>query len=345
MDAPQSIDSLKLRQNKKVLEEKLEKISDLDDKILGLLDDEDTIAAEINESGEFRESVYKILFIIEDKLRKIEIKPGGIGIPNQTSGVQGGGASFTKLPELQLRKFNGKPRKFQEFWDSFHASVYSNPILSDALKLEYLKAQCEGTAYQVVAGFELSDANYKTVVDILKGRFGQRQTILGSYIDALLSINTLGRHADIADVRKFYDIVEAHFRRLQALGVDRKSYSIILVNTIQKKLPEETKLILSRKMNESCCENDLELFDLLNYLRIEIEAREKCAPGKKEINKAKVGYPIAAALTTWSSKATCTFCKGAHNTSECHVVTDIRERTISSEERDAVTYAYVEVDI
>ena len=259
-------------------------------------------------------------------MRKIEITQGGSGVPNQASGVQGGGASFTKLSKLLFRKFNGKPHKCQEVWDSFHASVDSNPNLSDALKLECLKAQCEGTAYQAVAGFELSDANYKTVVDILKGRFGQRQTILDSHIDALLSVNTLGRHADIADVRKFYDTVEAHCRGLQAIGVDPKSYSIILVNMIQKKLPEEIKLILSRKMNESCGENDWELSDLLNYLRIEIEAREKCAPGKKEVNRAKVGYPTAAALTTGSSKATCTFCKGAHNTSECHVVTDIRER-------------------
>ena len=44
-----------------------------------------------------------------------------------------------------------------------------------------------------MAGFELSDANYKTVVDILKGRFGHRQTILDSHIDALLTINTLGK--------------------------------------------------------------------------------------------------------------------------------------------------------
>ena len=86
-----------------------------------------------------------------------------------------------------------------------------------------------------MAGFELSDANYETVVDILKGRFGKRQTILDSHIDALLSINALGRHADIADVWKFYDTVEAHSRVLQAIGVDPKSYSIILVNVIQKK--------------------------------------------------------------------------------------------------------------
>ena len=326
LGAPQLSDSLKLRQNKKVLEEKLEKISDLDDQILGLLDNEDAIAAEINESGEFRETVYEILLKIDDKLRKIEVTPGGSGAQNQTPVVQGGGTSFTKLPKLQLRKFNGKPHKFYEFWDSFQASVDSNPNLSDALKLEYLKAQCEGTAYQAVAGFELSDANYKTVVDILKGRFGQRQTILDSHIDALLTINTLGKHADIADIRKFYDTVEAHCRGLQAIGVDPKSYSIILVNMVQKKLPEEIRLILSRKMNETCGDSDWELSELLNCLRIEIEAREKCAPERKDVKRANIGYPTAAALTTGTSKATCTFCKGAHTTSECHIVTDIRER-------------------
>ena len=71
---------------------------------------------------------------------------------------------------------------------------------------------------------------------------------------------------------------------------------------------------------------DWELADLLNCLRIEIEAREKCAPGKKEFKGVNTGHPTAAALTTGSSKATCTFCKGAHSTSECHVVTDIRQR-------------------
>ena len=39
-----------------------------------------------------------------------------------------------------------------------------------------------------MAGFEFSDVNYKTVMDILKGRFGQRQTIVDCHIDAFLTI-------------------------------------------------------------------------------------------------------------------------------------------------------------
>ena len=115
------------------------------------------------------------MFKIKDKLHEIEITPGGSGASSkQAQGPHEGETSFTKLPKLQLRKFNGKPHKFQEFWDSFHAPVDSILNLNDALKLEYLKLQCEGAAYQAVAGFELSDTNYKTIVDILNGRFGQR---------------------------------------------------------------------------------------------------------------------------------------------------------------------------
>ena len=158
LELPQSIDSLKLKQDKKVLEDKLDKISDLDDQILGLLDDEDNIATEINELGEFRESFYEILLKIEDKLCKIEITPGEMGYQIKPLEVGGGGKSVKKFAKLELRQFNGKPQKFQEFWDSFHASVDSNPNLRDALKLENLKAQREGTAHQAVAGFELSDA-------------------------------------------------------------------------------------------------------------------------------------------------------------------------------------------
>ena len=77
---------------------------------------------------------------------------------------------------------------FQEFWDSFRVSVENNKTVSPAIKLEYLKSQCEGPASQAIAGLELSDANYQNDVDILEGSFGQRQIILNSHIDELLTL-------------------------------------------------------------------------------------------------------------------------------------------------------------
>ena len=156
----------------------------------------------------------------------------GGGNGNSAQPFQGGAVAYTKLPKLQLRKFYGKAHKWTEFWDSFKASVDANQSLSPVLKLEYLKTQCEGAAYQAIAGLELSDSNYEVAIDILKGRFGQRQVILNSHIDALMKINALHKIADVSEVRRFYDTVEIHCRGLQSLGVDPKTYGTVLVNLL-----------------------------------------------------------------------------------------------------------------
>ena len=117
-------------------------------------------------------------------------------------------------------------------------SVENNETLSPAIKLEYLKTQCEGPSYQAIAGLKMSDANYQIAVDILKGRFSQRQIILNSHIDALLKINAV-KSGDVIGLRKFYDAIEIHCRGLQSLGVDLKAYSTVLVNLLLQKLPEK----------------------------------------------------------------------------------------------------------
>ena len=121
--------------------------------------------------------------------------------------------------------------------------------------MEYLKTQCEGPAYQAIAGLELSDANHQIAVDILKGRFGQRQTILNSHIDALLKLDPV-KSGDVIELMKFYDAIEIHCRGLQPLGVDPKAYGTVLVNLLLQKLPEEVQLIISRKLNEEYKDND-----------------------------------------------------------------------------------------
>ena len=95
---------------------------------------------------------------------------------------------------------------------------------------------------------------------------------------------------------------------------------------LQKKIPEGIRLILSGKVNKTCGDSDWELSELLNCLGIEIEEREKCAPGRKDVKKPNAECAISAVLTTGTSKATCRPCRVALNKSECHFVTDISER-------------------
>ena len=56
-------------------------------------------------------------------------------------------------------KFDGNLLKWQEFWDSFDTTVYSNPSLVDIDKLNYLRAQLRGKARDVIAGLEVTIAS------------------------------------------------------------------------------------------------------------------------------------------------------------------------------------------
>ena len=59
------------------------------------------------------------------------------------------------------------------FWDCFDAAVNLNPTLTGVQKLTYLRAQLQGDAAVVIAGFPLTDANYSHSIALLQNRFGQ----------------------------------------------------------------------------------------------------------------------------------------------------------------------------
>ena len=139
-----------------------------------MIEKEDEIQHEINESANFSKGIHEILIQIEEKFLGLILQTShnanGNGNSNSSgasSGAHGGAGIYTKLPKLELRKFFGKAHPFQEFWDSFRVSVDNDKALRPAIKLKYLKTQCEGPACQAIASLELSDANYQIAVDIL----------------------------------------------------------------------------------------------------------------------------------------------------------------------------------
>ena len=248
------------------------------------------------------------------------------------------GGAKVKLPKLVIKKFYGEAHLWQEFWDSFKSSIDDNKNLSTIDKFNYLKNLLESNAYSTIAGLSLTAANYSTALDLLHKRYRQKQIIVNSHIDSILKMQPLHYNAEITQARKSYDTVETHCRGLKALGVESSSYGTFLVNILLQRLPDEIKLIISRKMNEVSGDDNWNLDTRLDILKTEVEAREKCmitsrkqypqgVPNKKPYRTTSI--PATASALFASSKnrnQTCTFCRGQHPTTQCHVVTDIRER-------------------
>ena len=149
-----------------------------------------------------------------------------------------------KLPKLELPKFNGKITQWQSFWDQFSSHIDDTdlPIIS---KLTYLLSLLDGAGKDAVEGVPHTSASYKTVVNLLKERFGKPECIIHAHVQALLSLQVpvdQGKNY-ITQLWRLHDEVIKHTRSLDALGVTGKQCEVLLSPIIVSRLPPELRLL------------------------------------------------------------------------------------------------------
>ena len=62
-----------------------------------------------------------------------------------------------KLPKISIKKFSGNPIEWQQFNETFKATVDQNESLSNIEKFTYLKGYVEGSASKCIEGIHLSN--------------------------------------------------------------------------------------------------------------------------------------------------------------------------------------------
>jgi len=144
-----------------------------------------------------------------------------------------------KLPKLELQKFNGDVLKWQEFWDSFDASIHRNPNLQPVDKFNYLKVELEGAASAVISGLELTNSNYEVGINLLQERFGRQDLRMDAHYSALMDLPVSSPFT--AKLHETYDTIEKHLRSLKALGENVEQPHFVFL--IKSKLP---KAVVSR---------------------------------------------------------------------------------------------------
>ena len=112
-----------------------------------------------------------------------------------------------KLPKIVLKRFDGNPTNFQNFWDSYNTSIHENEDISDVNKMAYLFGLLKGSAYSAVKGFTMTCGNCKEVIDVLHECFGSKDLIISSHMDALLKL-PLVNNSDTKRLRSVYDLVQ-----------------------------------------------------------------------------------------------------------------------------------------
>ncbi|XP_059056091.1 uncharacterized protein LOC131849970 [Achroia grisella] len=179
----------------------------------------------------------------------------------------------SKLPKMELAKFNGDVLKWHPFWDQFSSNVDSRNI-SEVDKLLYLQSVLEGEAKRAIEGLDMTNKNYQIAVSTLKERYGKPGTIIDAHYAALYRIRTADK--SVADCRRVLNEIERHLRVLSSLGED-VSHNHLRVMIMQK-FSEDLIYELRMKMGT---ETD-SIENIRRHLEHIISAREASSRMKEE---------------------------------------------------------------
>ena len=128
-------------------------------------------------------------------------------------------------------------------------------------------------------------------------------------------------------MRKLCDQVESQVRCLNALGHDAKSYGLMLIPIFMNRLPEDMKIIISRKLGTDVWD----IQQILDIFKTELQAREKVqfSGSKSAKNSHEMSGSCLVSSTHRPHKVNdknnnrkCVFCNSSgHKPKFCNVVT------------------------
>ena len=217
-------------------------------------------------------------------------------------------------------------------------------MLANVDKLQYLTQSLVGIAADTLSGFPLTNSSYGEAVDLLEKRFGDKRIVILRHMEILMELPKIASNTELRKLRNLYDKTEATARSFKSFGVDKNGYSTFITPVIMSKIPQELRLIVSRKMTE-----EWSLEALLKELSEESSLHEKCtlAPvdgkvppteGKGKFHRPMPCQPTVATLMVNRDRRNRSqnqdrrnipnylFCDKRHYSTSCTAVTDPRTR-------------------
>ena len=306
-------------------------ITALDSSIVNLLESEDEIARDVEETLTLQDKVS----VIKTRITKyIQNKNPPVRSNQHASHAPSTSKKHVNLPKMTIKTFHGDPLEWQTFWDSFSATIHENDELSNIQKMSYLNGILKDEAARAIAGLPMTSDNYIKATELLKERFGQKQVLINAHMEALINIPSPTNNT--TNLREFYDTCESNIRGLEALDVKTDSYGNLLIPILLKKIPEElTRLIFRANPSADKC-----LTELRTELRKEIETRERshtAATSGRALSQDEVLVPTTGTFLTTTDQGACkvnyqtkgkhcVYCNGSHRPEKCDKLKTVEER-------------------
>ena len=314
----------KLVSSLKTLTTQKAKICELHENIVDLEVNDDNIEKWVEEQVQYEQFLNEQVLILEQFIEKHSQNEDTVSVKSTSSYRD----SRVKLPKLSIKPFRGCNTDWPEFFDSFSCAIHENESLSNVQKMNYLVNLLEGQASDVIKGLSLSNENYNIALQLLKDRYSDDQILISMHMNKLLSLSPV-RKDDVNDLRKLIDVIKSQIRGLERMKIEAKNYGPLLLPVILTKIPDDIKLIISRKFGKNIWNAE----PILEELESELFAREKLSAMKQttsgEIDtEFEKEFSAQSLLNSDSNIVLCVFCKkGNHKPRNCRNIASISERT------------------
>lgn len=106
----------------------------------------------------------------------------------QAAGQNNANGASIRLPKLDLPTFDGSFDQWQQFYDLFQATVGDQPNLSNAAKMQYLKAAVRGPAANFLSALPISDSNYEIAWTRIKERYQNKRAQVSHHLHKITSM-------------------------------------------------------------------------------------------------------------------------------------------------------------
>ena len=195
-------------------------------------------------SREYRKLKRETLALLNQVSQMLDEKTSSQGQQTSQSNPPTLRQPMPKLAPIEIPKFDGDIAKFTAFWDIFNSLIHSRTDLEDVIKFTTLRSHLTGRAFKTVEGIAVTDANYKSVVALLKKQFGKEDRLITQLTLKLQNLSVVSHSYN--DLLEFKLTFEKIILQLENIKPDYTK-NAFFVESLINKLPVETFRLLAER--------------------------------------------------------------------------------------------------
>ncbi|XP_018360741.1 PREDICTED: uncharacterized protein LOC108759682 [Trachymyrmex cornetzi] len=226
----------------------------------------------------------------------------------------------TRLPRIELPKFNGTSADWLPFKDLFNSLVIANPSLSSVEKLQYLKTCLISPADHLLKNMAVTEGNFQRSWDALIAFYENKRVLVNAALHSLLSLKRMTKESAV-EMERLYTSILQIYRSLENLQRPVDSWDDFLVFIATQRLDSESVKAWEHHLGATKEPPTWSQFTefLISRLR-SLQAFEKSRAGKSlqvQPTTAKTHYQGRSSRNDSNKENGCPICSGKHYTSSC----------------------------